>query len=121
MPGAGAVEQAASRSVNSRNELASTVKLYVDEHIGNPDLSLTLLGEVFGMSESAMSRFFKANIGENFASYMESMRINEAVKLLGSTTLPVSEVAQAVGYASVTTFYKAFKRRTGSAPSQARV
>lgn len=118
---AGAVEQAASRSVNSRNELASTVKLYVDEHIGNPDLSLTLLGEVFGMSESAMSRFFKANIGENFASYMESMRINEAVKLLGSTTLPVSEVAQAVGYASVTTFYKAFKRRTGSAPSQARV
>lgn len=117
---AGAINQTTTRSTGMRDELIAAVKLYVDEHIGNPDLSLTLLSDEFGMSESGMSRFFKANIGDNFASYLEHMRITEALKLLGTTTLPINEVAQTVGYASVTTFYKAFKRRTGSAPSKAR-
>lgn len=56
----------------------------------------------------------------NFLSYLTNIRMERAKKLLVSTDLPVSEVAQRSGYADYRVFTKTFKKAEGVTPSQYR-
>jgi transcriptional regulator GlxA family with amidase domain len=44
------------------------------------------------------------------------LRLDRAAALLRSTTMPVADVAQAVGYADPEAFATAFRRRFGRVP-----
>ena len=48
---------------------------------------------------------------------LEKIRLSEAEKLLGEDR-PLQDIAERVGYANVSTFAKAFKRRYGATPAE---
>lgn len=102
---------------DTENELAQSILLYLNEHYANSELSLSSLAELFDMSESTMSRFFKAHMNTTFSSYLENIRLSEAETLLTSSTLPVKDIAFVVGYTTTTTFYKAFRRKWSVSPT----
>ncbi|MBQ3080497.1 MAG: helix-turn-helix domain-containing protein [Clostridia bacterium] len=112
-----AVSSIGGRKEDSENDLAQSIKIYLQENYANPALSLTALADLFDMSESMMSRFFKAHMGVTYSAYLENIRLTEAETLLSSSTLPVKDVAEMVGYANTTTFYKAFRRKWGVSPT----
>ena len=62
-------------------------------------------------------RLFPELAGKNFQTYLEDLRMAEAMKRLQSPRRTVDEVATGVGYASSHAFRRAFKRRFGFAPS----
>lgn len=92
---------------------------YMQAHLAE-EVSLNLLAEEFHLSPQYISQLFKSEIGVNFLTYLTSLRMERAKKLLLSTALPVSEVAEQSGYGDYRVFTKAFKKSEGVTPSQYR-
>ena len=90
------------------------------EYINNnyqEKIDLTMLGNMFYISPSHISRLFKRYLNTNTISYVNEVRIKKAVELLNKENLSVKEVAELTGYESLNNFYKYFKLYTGSTPA----
>lgn len=96
---------------------------YLQQHLAE-EVSLGVLAEEFHLSAQYISQLFKSEIGVNFLAYLTNIRIEQAKKLLLSTALPITDVAERCGYADyrvfTKAFKKAFKKAEGSTPSQFR-
>lgn len=100
--------------------VASAIVSYIDTNYGNCCLSLTSVADQFGISEPYLSSIFKQTQGINFSTYVEVIRIDKAKDFLKTTALPVGDIAELVGYGSVNSFCRAFKRVTGLSASEYR-
>ena len=88
---------------------------YYSEDICN----LRRLAEELHLSERHLSRVIKRECGATFRQRLRMTRIEAARRLLADGH-PVSEVAAAVGYSSLSAFYTAYKRHCGVAPGKER-
>ena len=52
---------------------------YVNEHLHDPDLSLNLLSDHFGVSNASVSRIFKNTVGQNFYNYITEKRLSSMI------------------------------------------
>jgi AraC-like DNA-binding protein len=93
---------------------------YIDENYNRTDLSLGKLADRTQTSEAYISYFFKEQTGVNFSDYLERLRMAHARTLLEESDAPVNEIAVAVGYYSLNTFSRAFKRANGLSPTDFR-
>ena len=92
---------------------------YLQEHLAE-EISLTVLAEEFHLTPQYISLLFKNEIGVNFLSYLTSIRMEKAKKLLLSTSLSIADVADQSGYGDYRVFTKVFKKSEGITPSQYR-
>lgn len=92
---------------------------YLQEHLAE-EVSLSVLAEEFHLSAQYISQLFKNEIGVNFLSYLTSIRMEKAKKLLLSTALSITEISDMSGYADYRVFTKVFKKMEGTTPSQYR-
>ena len=93
---------------------------YIAENYSNKDLSLEYIASEFNTNPSYISVFVKNNLKLGFHEYITSLRISEAKALLLKTDMPISEVAESVGFSSRTTFFRSFKQNTGVTPNEFR-
>lgn len=84
------------------------------------DISLRDIAGYVGLSENYLSNLFKQETGENLASYINKMRIENAKRLLRNQSLKVYEIAEAVGYKNATYLSTMFKKITGVSISEFR-
>lgn len=96
-----------------KHQLMDEISDYICQHYMDADLSLTSVAGQFHVSESYLSSTFKMQTGTNFFTYVENMRMDKAKELLRQTNLKISDISTQVGYASVNSFCRAFKRSTG--------
>ena len=92
---------------------------YLQEHLAE-EVSLSVLAEAFHLNPQYISQLFKSEIGVNFLTYLTSIRMEKAKKLLLSTSLSIAEVAEQSGYGDYRVFTKVFKKTEGATPSQYR-
>jgi len=88
---------------------------YIDEHYHKP-ITLTALSNYMNASESSIHRLFTLHFGENFSNYLKKLRLGHASDLLISSSLPVSLVAERVGYLNLSNFNRQFKDYRGITP-----
>lgn len=69
-----------------------------------------------GYGKSNFCRIFKDVVGESFHRVLNRRRISNACLLLGESDLPISAVAQEVGFAECKTFCRIFKAEMGTTP-----
>ena len=98
-------------------QLKEKIIAYINDFYQQPDLSLHKVASHFGLSEGYLSHFFKDQVGENFLAYLENERIKHACQLLDQGQLSVNDIAGQVGYNSVQSFRRAFKRVKGVNPT----
>lgn len=114
--------QACARNARLRQErhekMQGEIVRYIDENFRDPSMGLSALSQRFGVTESYLSTLIKSLVGENFSSYLEFKRIDEANRLLRNGDQAVGEVGRYVGYDSATSFSRAYKRVMGHSPSQ---
>ena len=96
--------------------LCDQVQSHLQEQFRDPSLSLEQLGERFQISPYYLSRIFKEQKGVALPSYILSLRIEYAKKLLTTTSCSIEEVALQSGFVSSSTFVKAFKKNEGITP-----
>jgi YesN/AraC family two-component response regulator len=72
------------------------------------------------LNASYLSQLFKQQLNKKFVDYLTELRIEEGKRLLRQTSLPMSEIADRVGYADISYFSNNFKKITGKTPSEYR-
>src|SRR5262245_10714294 len=82
--------------------------------------SVATLAVEAGMSRSSFAARFTSLLGVPPLTYLNDWRLHLAAGLLKRGHLAVSQIAERTGYASETSFSKAFKRRFALAPGQYR-
>ncbi|SFE00668.1 AraC family transcriptional regulator, regulatory protein of adaptative response / methylphosphotriester-DNA alkyltransferase methyltransferase [Paenibacillus catalpae] len=100
-------------------EWAAQACAYIEAHYQEA-LPLTLLSDVLHLSPYHLQRTFKRLTGLTPAAYIQQIRIREAMKLLASTDLAVTDIAGQVGFANAAHFATRFQGITGLTPTQYR-
>ncbi len=100
---------------NSLHEKVSEIVRYINSHYMDV-LTLQSLSKQFHISPYYLSRVYKEVTGFSFVEYLNQVRINEAQKLLKTTNLNVTSIAEKVGYENPTHFGRVFKTITGTSP-----
>lgn len=81
-------------------------------------ITLENIAQVIGISPYYFSRFFKTATGQTFTQFLIEYRVNQAKFILANEKLPMIEVAEKSGFASVKTFHHVFKKNVGMSPLQ---
>ncbi|KPU44525.1 HTH-type transcriptional regulator YesS [Oxobacter pfennigii] len=92
---------------------------YINENYMN-DISLESVSEFVYLSTSYFSRLFKKETGVNFTDYLNKVRVEESKKYLADLKIPLSEIANMVGFTDQSYFTKVFKKIEGVSPGQFR-
>lgn len=115
-------EQRVSEEEKSEKQEERTITgitRYLQEHLAE-EMSLSVLSEEFHLNPQYISQLFKNEIGVNFLTYLTNIRMEKAKKLLLSTSIAITEVADKSGYSDYRVFTKVFKKSEGITPSQYR-
>ena len=84
------------------------------------DLSREGLAAAVGMNPNYMSGLFKQYAGIKVNEYINRLRIEDALKKLEDPEVKVIDVALSVGFESLSTFNRAFKKEVGRTPTEYR-
>ena len=103
-----------------RGKMIEQIKEYMKGHYMDSGLGLAQVGTVFRVSEGYLSSVFKEQEGINFTDYLEGIRIERACELLKDGKNKIDRISEEVGYNSVQSFRRAFKRVKGISPKEAR-
>ena len=82
------------------------------------DWTVEELARACSLSRSAFAARFVARVGKPPATYLAHVRLDAATDLLRDTSLPVTLIAENVGYTSEAAFSRAFKNCYGTPPAR---
>ncbi len=105
--------------VSPSTRLAHRLKAYLEANYPS-ELTLEELSRKFGYSENHLNRVFRATYGVTPHRYLSGVRIARAHWLLTNSDVPVMQVAEMVGYADPSAFYRSFVRTYGISPRACR-
>ena len=94
------------------------LKEYIDAHFAEIE-SVGEVAEHFFYSREYISRLFKKYYDTTVMDYIHELRVAKAKSLIGEG-LQMIDVCYAVGYSSLSTFIRIFRRATGMTPSEYR-
>ncbi|WP_461206223.1 helix-turn-helix domain-containing protein [Clostridium sp. DL1XJH146] len=101
------------------NKNIENVLQYIEKNF-NKDISLKDVADYVDLNPSYVSTIFKENIGESFVSYLNKTRIEKAKKLIVNTQHTIKEIGFRVGFNSLQSFFRIFKKYEGITPGQYR-
>ena len=91
-------------------------KLFIDEHYASK-IELDKIANHAHFSKYHFLRLFKSAFGKSPHQYLTEVRVTEAKKLLAKGD-SVTTVCFAVGFDSVTSFARLFRKHIGSSPKE---
>lgn len=89
---------------------------FIEENLDR-DLSLEALAAEVNISPLYLPRAFKTAIGQSTHQYVLQRRIERAKKLLGSSDMPIAEIALSSGFSSQSHLSNWFQRFVGVSPA----
>ncbi len=92
---------------------------YIDFNYAE-QVNLSILSKVTSVNYSYLSTQFKKEVGSSIIDYTNQRRVQQARKLLVTTSLPINEISETVGFLDENYFSRTFKRHTGQSPSEYR-
>lgn len=104
---------------HARTEPVRAAQSYLREHLDLP-LRVSELAARVGLSTSHFSAQFRRATGGGVVEYVKRLRMARASELLITTTMPVAEIARAVGYDDPFYFTRQFRRVQDCSPTEFR-
>lgn len=106
-------------SSSKENHTIKTAKEYIQEHF-HENLKLEDVAEQVYLAPSYFGVLFKKEVGESFSSYLTTIRLEAAKKILQDASYSIADTAAAVGYSDKRYFSKLFKEQIGVTPKEFR-
>lgn len=107
------------QQADTRNRLMAEVLRFIDDNYAR-DVSLTEMAVHAGVTPQHLCRVFRAAVHMRPGEYLAQRRVQEAQTLIQMGDLPLSEIAERVGFASPGYFSTVFHRYVGMAPGEYR-
>ena len=101
------------------NHQCAAVRRYIDHHF-KESLTLDQLADEAHMNKYYLSHAFKQEYGISPINYMISRRLEESKYLLAETDLSMSQIAQLLGFSSLSYFSQVFRKTQGLSPMEYR-
>lgn len=98
-------------------ERVTEMQQYIEEHYPDPELNVSRLADVFGISVPHLSRSFKNQTGMGVLEYIHRVKIRYSKEMLKNDA-SIKNAAWSTGYTDAQSFTRAFKRYEGITPSQ---
>ncbi len=95
-------------------------KCLVREQFANSELCVQHIADSLGCSADYLSHLFHTETKERLTHYIQRIRIHGAILALETTSLTISEIAYASGYADPAYFARVFKQHKGMSPQDYR-
>ena len=105
----------AEDSLRKANKRIFEILNYIKTHYAE-NLSLESVAQEFFISKFYLSHAFKEVTGFTFVEYLSNIRIKEAQRLLYKTSYPVAQIAEMVGFGTMTHFGRVFRKISGESP-----
>lgn len=102
-----------------KNEKIRELIDYINNHY-QEDLSIEFLANYIGYSKTHFMTVFKQHTGTSCTEFVIQVRLSKASEHLMNTTMPVIDIANAVGFNNLSNFNRQFKRYFKTTPSQYR-
>lgn len=84
------------------------------------DINLDTISAKLHISKYYISHLFKQKLHISFTSYISSLRISEACRLLADVTSSITHISYNVGFNTIRSFNRDFLKYTGMTPKQYR-
>lgn len=108
----------ADRAINAARLVQ--VRRHIEQHLADPALSPASVAAAHRMSQRSLHLLFEPT-GVSFVRYVLRRRLQECHAMVASPThahRSIADIALALGFNSLTTFYSAFQRQFGMAPGE---
>jgi AraC-like DNA-binding protein len=92
-------------------------------HLNNnfdKDITLSDAAKIAGMTEVALSRFFKARTGKTLVETINEVRLGNASRMLIDTTHSITEIAYKCVFNNMSNFNRIFKKKKDCTPKEFR-
>ena len=88
---------------------------YIDEHF-KEKIYIEELSAMINVSPDYFTKMFKESIGKTPIDYINGMRVNAAMDLLCTTEMPMTDIADSIGFCNPNYFHKIFKQYMLTSP-----
>ena len=105
--------------VFAEDDTVQNILKYINLNYMN-DITLKGICDIYNYSVTHMCAKFKKRAGISFIEYLQKTRVENSMRLLVNTSRSVSDIAIAVGYQDMKSFYRVFKKHTGTTPADFR-
>ena len=112
------IETINAQQTSKIDDIIIKAKKYIDNNLGNNELSLSLIAKHLYLNPSYLSRMFKKEIGINFVEYLTKIRMEKAIELLKEGCMKAFEIADCIGISDPNYFSTCFKKYTGLSISE---
>ena len=113
----GLTDKIDARQQRAGEEMCRKILSTLETGLADPALNAAAVAQRVGCSEKYVFRLVKEGCGRSFGDQLELLRIQRAEALLLEGRLNNEQIAQAAGFASLTTFYRAFRKAHGLSPA----
>ncbi len=110
-----AVRAALPTNSYAPHSLVESVRIAVEPHIHEDDLTVGKAADLCGLEKRHLSRRLK-NKGTTLAKEITRLREARASKALAETNTRIADIGMAIGFKDPTVFSRAFKNWTGQSP-----
>lgn len=101
------------------NPLTKKIMEYIHKDIKRK-ITLEDIGKMTFFSPIYCDTVFRKEVGRSIVDYVLDRRIDEAKRLLIEGTIPLAQIAEAVGFNDYNYFSRVFKKRSGYSPTEYR-
>lgn len=103
-----------------QDERVRSIQKFMQNHLAD-SFSLDDLAERFALSKRTLIRRFKQAVGDTPVNYLQRLRVEEAKRLLETTSASLEDIVSRVGYGDVSSFRKLFTQLTELSPKAYRL
>ena len=107
-------------SISRTIDITNKVVKFIEKSYNNPEITLEMVSDEFGISISYLSMLLKKEKGIKFNKYLIKVRMEKAMELLKYTNDKIITIAKQTGYNEVYYFSHSFKKFTGTSPKEYR-
>jgi AraC-like DNA-binding protein len=104
---------------SSENKYIQQIQSYIQRNY-KEEINFEKLAQSVGISYSHMRKLFRDKLDTSVLDYINSIRIDNAKRLLKGTELTIQDIATKVGYQNIQSFNRFFKKFEGISPKEFR-
>ncbi len=106
--------------INIVDEDAQKIIKYIAENYQREELNSEVMQKELGMTENTIATIFKTSLNTTSKKYLNTIRLQEACRLLEETDRQISDIAYIVGYSNIPHFNRVFKENLECSPNEYR-
>lgn len=105
--------------ISTRDSVLNDILHYIHCNYAE-NITLESIAPLFGYNRSYLGKIFTKKMGQNFNSYVDTVRIEQSKKMLLQDDAKVYIIAERIGYKNVDYFHIKFRKYVGMSPSEYR-